>query len=215
MKLKSIHESLVLEIYNNLDDISKITKNSPYDGMYTYKWNDKDTNYIVSIGKDIVNIEEHGDIPVWGINLKSDDTNEYAPTNKGNFGSVYKNMLSSLKDFITSEKPLAISFSAYTSGMSLIYDKFMKKFLRNKNNPHEMFYKYNSYVYVSQALIDSLDDEKKKQTLSSIDDESELHDDDLKSIKHQLNYDRTKKLERTKINQDDNESNVPEPEMWQ
>lgn len=191
MKLASICESLILELFDDLDDISKINKETR-GNLYKYMWHEDNYRYLVLISKnDILDIKQDvwpDGIPVWEISLQahSDKSlDRFSPTGKGNFGTVYKNLLSVIKDFMVSERPYSISFSPSVPGMRLVYDKFMKKFLSNKNNPNEMFYEYeikngDVNIYISQEAIDSISDRSEKESvLNSIRSATNDHNSNL------------------------------------
>ena len=200
MKLKSIYESLILELFDDLtlsNDIHIDHSMNIY--KYSFESEDSLTMYVMYMVKETTSDETISRIPniknpeeYWEIAFKSDGG--YGLTGKGNFGFVYKNILSCMKDFMNKEKPNIISFSGYEAGMNLVYNRFMDKFLKNETDPKLYFNKYVDNLYVSQELINNVPERLKKSITDKIKELSGEFYDTLSSIKKDLIVDKKNKI---------------------
>lgn len=200
MKLKSIYESLILELFDDLT-LSNDIHHDHSDNIHKYSFEDSNSSstYVMYMVKEITSDETISTIPnirnpdeYWEVAFKSNGS--YGLTGKGNFGFVYKNILSCMKDFMNRQKPCIISFSGYEAGMNLVYNKFMDKFLKDKTDPKLYFHKYVDNLYISQELINNVPEKWQRILTDKIKQSSDKFSDDLSSIKKDLITDKKNKI---------------------
>ena len=132
------------------------------------------------------------DVPSWDISL-------YGPqgwglTHNANASDVYGKMLYSLKLFFEKVQPAAISFSAFEKEMSLVYKKFLDRFLKND------FLQVDEALFIHKGHISNFSEEEQKLLKTRIEQQKKSTEDALQQIRNDKISKRKEILEmRNKI----------------
>ena len=99
------------------------------------------------------------------VELKYDAS--HRPSKLGNWAFVYNATLSAIKKHIDRYNVGILIFEGYNDAMDAVYRRMMIKF-RSSGNKAYSFWKVDESVYISELLIDSLDDEYKETIIELI-----------------------------------------------
>jgi hypothetical protein len=149
---------LLSEILTNLNS-NEIQFEKGSDGSVKYPFNFKGVTYSLSFNPTIYSALQ---IPAW--ELKFTGPKEYQPTGLGTPIEIYQRALSGVKAFIDKFKPKCLEIYGHTSSLTLIYEKFIKRFLADSPNKpsHQVFVQIDPRYYISKDTYNELDDDTKQ-----------------------------------------------------